>query len=431
MFYRGNSKFDFVIIFLTIILPIIVLVIAILLFRNVHDDSIKVFTQQSKHGILVAMVLTGTIISVGVIVFDVYACVVAASGHHEYEYDIKGRSLNFIIVYITLACDIVFFSPLFVCIMYVCVCETCCTCFSLPPLPSFILPFYFLSELPLIVMCCISSCIKDHCNCIGITLLGKKSLSKIKKLSKDEKTAIMFLISLMSPMLCFSSHVGYIMLSWLTEPEKCTTILVLFYFILVFFLLTFRKCYKHCSRINIERTCCKCPDNSKMIICKWPDKRIEKKKICCCCYLDENEVEAKSFDCCCCCTISKIEKEHINTQACCLIFVFGIFPVGIMAMLITILIVLPLSSEELVTYLFSIFQFSVVIISTHLVYDLYFSSSFSLKHLLQKFRNALSKKEDKNRFVTIAKDHSTYSEIDDAAGAFAAELTGIIVEKFS
>ncbi len=136
---------------------------------------------------------------------------------------------------------------------------------------------------------------------------------------------------------------------------------------------------------------------------------------------------------CCCLTVDKVEKKHINTQAFCLLFFFSFFFLGIMAMIITIIIVLPLSSEELVTYLFNVFQLTIVVISTQIAYELYFGSSFSFKHVFQKFRDVLSKKDSKsynNNLIAIAKDHSNYAEVDEATGAIAAELTDVIVKKF-
>ncbi len=36
---------------------------------------------------------------------------------------------------------------------------------------------------------------------------------------------------LISPILCLASHLGYILLAWLTEPSKCTTIFLFCYFL--------------------------------------------------------------------------------------------------------------------------------------------------------------------------------------------------------
>lgn len=77
------------------------------------------------------------------------------------------------------------------------------------------------------------------------------------------------------------------------------------------------------------------------------------------------EFEDDSYDCCCL-SFVKVDKTHLNTQAFCLLFFFGFFFLCVLVMMISIIIILPLSSEELVTYLFSIFQLTVVIISTQI-----------------------------------------------------------------
>lgn len=148
---------------------------------------------------------------------------------------------------------------------------------------------------------------------------------------------------------------------------------------------------------------------------------------------------------CCCFGVKKLkedESESVNIQACCLVFFFGIFFLGIAAMMIAVLIVLPLSSEELASYLFNIFQLSIVIITTQIAYELYFGSSFNLKHILNKFRKAFVKRHEQNKaqnednkddnkddkLVKIARDHNY--EIIDAAGEFGAELFEVVVHKY-
>ena len=455
IFYSGNEKFDFIIVCLTILLPFIFLLIFIIFIRNVHDDAIKSFTHPSKHGILVAMSLCGILVSIGVLVFDILACYVVASGNHEYANDITGTPLNLYIVFGTLACDSLFTIPLLFCIVYVFAYngknyfKVCCKCD---------------------ITCSASEWLK---NSLIAIIIGKNTLEKVTRLSDNDVIALMFSAMLISPLLSFASHIGYILLAWLTEPSKCTTILILFYILTVYFYLSFRKCYKHYARIHITCSCLekKVKSNSDnhvyendipLVIVNsrsehkhmsessanaktehLDSKPAEKEsstvvtnKPACKSASDESfmgsEMKDERYDCCCL-TIDKVEKKHINTQAFCLLFFFSFFFLGIMVMIVTIIIVLPLSSEELVTYLFNVFQLTIVIISTQVAYELYFGSSFSLKHVFQKFREVFANKKRRSynkELVEIATNHHDYSEIDEATGAFAAELTDVIVQKF-
>ena len=448
-FFSGNHKFNFIIICLTIVIPFIFLAIFIIFVRNVHDDAMRTFTQPSKHGILVAMVMNGILISIGIWIFDILAVHVVVSGNHEYSSDLRGSSLNMYIVFGTLICDTLFIIPLLLSLLY-------------------IMAFNTRKLLKKVCKCNIS--VSMHLFAPGSIphhLIGKKTFNKVMMLSDNDAVAVLFSAMLMSPLLCLSSHIGYIMLAWLTEPSKCTTILILFYILFVYFFLSFRKCYKHFVRSDISFRCKSFwlkPENPvtneqehsneanaielKEYVSKNEDESVE----------HEGEDEVKSnpvqrkrvyfnptlaqeygknmeddiynF---CCLSFAKVDKKHLNTQAFCLLFFFAFFFLCIAVMMISIIIILPLSSEELVTYLFNIFQLTVVIISTQIAYELYFGSSFSTKHVLQKFREVFASKQHKDyneKLVNIARDHNTYSEIDEAAGAFTAELTDIIVKKF-
>lgn len=242
IFYSVNHKFNFIIVCLTIVIPFIFLIIFIIFVRNVHDDSIKAFTQPSKHGILVAMVMNGILISVAILVFDILACYVVVSGNHEYSQDLRGHSLNLYIVFGTLICDMLFFLPLLLSTLY-------------------ILAFNGKRLFQIFCKCNIE--ISMHYFLTGSViylLIGKKTFNKINKLSDNDTIAVMFSM-LITPLLSLSSHIGYIMLAWLTEPSKCTTILILFYITFVYFYLAFRKCYKHFARSNISIKCLRKPTN--------------------------------------------------------------------------------------------------------------------------------------------------------------------------
>lgn len=391
------------------------------------DDVIKAFTQPAKHGALVAMVMNGIFISIAILIFDILACYVVISDKHEYSLEMQGGSLNLYIVFGTLICDMLFILPLLLSITYIMGNrQACCKCDIAPSM-----------------RCSVTSAIIS-------LLIGKKTFNKISQLSYNDSIAVMFSAMLISPLLCFTSHLGYVMLAWLTEPSKCTTILILFYIIYVYFFFAFKKCYKHYAGIVISCKCLRpagyersvkssktiisleecCPPNTiETRVDYRPMEQIENSLDA---TLAKNHKELTSYTYCCL-TIDKFDEKHLNTQAFCLIFFFGLFFLCVVVMIISIIIVLPLSSEELVTYLFSIFQLTIVIISTQVAYELYFGSSFSIKNVFHKFREIFAIKSSKSynrNLVDIAQDHTTYPEIDDATGAFAAELTDVIIQKF-
>ena len=102
---------------------------------------------------------------------------------------------------------------------------------------------------------------------------------------------------------------------------------------------------------------------------------------------------------------------------------------GMLVAIIATMILLPVSSSELATYLLNVFQLTIVIISTQIAYELYFGSSFSIKHVFKKFLEVFATKE-RDDFNGILIDIAKQShEVDEATGNFAAELTDVIVKK--
>ena len=121
---------------------------------------------------LVTLALIGIFVSCYIFILDIFAVNVVCTHKHEYEEELSGKH---IVTYITFAFDLV------VCIIH------------------------------LILLLC---------------------LPVFRRLGKEEKTlhAVMYLL-LIPPCLCFTTHFGYIVLAWITDPAKSTTTLILYYFI--------------------------------------------------------------------------------------------------------------------------------------------------------------------------------------------------------
>ena len=53
----------------------------------------------------------------------------------------------------------------------------------------------------------------------------------------------MFPLMIATPILCASSHLGYVMPAWLMEPSKCTTAFLLYYMIILYLFFAFKRFY--------------------------------------------------------------------------------------------------------------------------------------------------------------------------------------------
>ncbi len=70
----------------------------------------------------------------------------------------------------------------------------------------------------------------------------------------DSIIVSMFPLLLVAPCICATSHLGYIILAWITEPSRSTTTLILYYFLFFYLFLIFRKSYKLGTKFLKKKT---------------------------------------------------------------------------------------------------------------------------------------------------------------------------------
>ena len=384
-------------------MPLFVLLFLGTLTRNINDNIIESFTSPTKYATMVALVLTGIWITIGILMCDVLACTVVLEGNHEYSQDITGRPINLYIVFGTLVSDIVFTIPMLFCIIYICVGNNGRRIFDR--------------------LCC-NSLFSSCSYCLFNLVVGKNTSKKISKLSENSIISFMFPFMLVTPLLCFSSHLGYIMLAWLTEPSKCTTTILLYYFFFLFLFLSFRRYYKIYSKVTFSCKCCYRKSHNDDTKIETGDHNIKldvygKKR-------NEHKLEDLSAKASfCCLSHSRANPEHINTQAFCLLLFYGVFIVGIALIFVLIFLLLPFSSQEVVIYLFQVFQLIVVLVSIQFASQLFLSDSFSLVNFFQKFKEVYAERGRNKNLSLIASKKD--EELADLAGKFAAEFTDYII----
>ena len=118
-------------------------------------------------------------------------------------------------------------------------------------------------------------------------------------------------------------------------------------------------------------------------------------------------------------------RNHINTQTFCFLLLISLAITGVAAMFVLIFLLLPFSSQELVTYLFQLLQLVVVLVSTQIAYQLLGGGSFSLQSIVEKFKEVYAKKGTNDKLVAIAE--KKHEELSGVVGEFAAELTDVVI----
>ena len=424
----------FVIFCSTTLVPLFTLLVVVGKIRGVNESNIRCISHSENHKTVVALTLIGTIFSVGVLISDVLACQVVMEDDHEFSPDVRSRSINLYIVFVTLIFDILFTIPLVSGMLYITVCVN--------------------GRRVIERVCCKMTC--SHNSCVPsllVLIIGKGTYDKA---CKDNAVSFAFLLMLTSPALCFSSHLSYILLAWLTEPAKCTTALILYYLIILYFFVTFRKCYKRNSGLNLS---CDCLENSVVretrkdhldygtksakntkdasghdkngkIANNDSEYGIE--------FLGERGYKLTTFESAPANITKKskgafwrlsntqVDDTQINTQAFCLMIFYSVFIVGTMIMFMLIFLLLPLASQELIVYLFELFQLIVVLVSTQFAYKLFFSSSFSFESVVQKFKEVYAERGANGPLVSVARDKE---ELEEVAGEFAVVIADAVISK--
>lgn len=416
IYYSGNnSRFLFSITVYTILLPSVSLFIFIASVRKWNANTMKVLNRPSNHSTVVALAFLGAKFTLFVLIADILAASAVATNDHEYATEVTGSSINLIVVYITLVFDLIFSVPLLLCILYI--------------LYLSARTFFGLEN-----NCTCNKFLRVSCGVI----IGKSSLKSIEKLSNAEAIAVIFPLMFASPLLCLSSHIGYMLLAWITEPGKGTSNLILVYIFAICFFIALRKIYTQHSDTKMSLKCKHQESNEGNaaegntneiiefdVIPKDGNKSDDGKDI--------SQVGGTA-------TVSKksryvlgvlsneADKDYINPQAMCLVLFYSFFITGIAVIIIAVLVFLPISTDFLILYLSNAVQLMVVFISTYFAFQLFFVSDFNLREALESFRAHYAQKGDSNESsVSIAKNKDVDLEV--ATGALAAELAHVVQKK--
>ena len=169
----------------------------------------------------------------------------------------------------------------------------------------------------------------------------------------------MFPLMIATPILCASSHLGYVMLAWLTEPSKCTTAFLLYYMIILYLFFAFKRFYGMHFKIKLAIDYLSSNSDSDQPDSNQDNKRVESVELVAVSARENGDAISTSAE--------KIGyRNHINTQTFCFLLVVGF--TGVAAMFVLIFLLLPFSSQELITYIFQLLQLVVVLVSTQIAY---------------------------------------------------------------
>ena len=391
-YFNNNSNIFYILLCTTIIIPFVIISVLFFAFRGLSEGAASAITKSKPS--LVSLVIVGFYLSLAIFIIDILVCVAVTTSSHEYADYVDSGSINLQINYMTLFIDALIFLSQIVCIAIVCL-----QCFGIQKHPK------------------AYSCLLNFI----VHLIGEKNSKNFKQLSDNDIVAAIFPFMLFLSIISFSSHCIYIVLAWLTEPEKASFIFLAFYILIITLFYSFKFLYN-----NIIVYCvCTC----NKLSCKKKDNTPESKPI----ELkdinesnDGNESNDENNDGNNESNVKNNEDLFINTQAFCLTLIFSILIVGFVIMIAAMFIIVPFQSASLIDYVVNVFQIIVLILSSQFALKVIFDVGFDLRSFIEVFKEALGKKERlKNGTVKAVVQEK---ELYKVAGVITAELTSTILD---
>ena len=344
-----NSEFTYIIIASAIVGPLLLIALTIICLltkkciplckcktsQNLYDEEQNKINKKTNRKNLVVFVLIGIYISFYIWILDIFAVHTVVTSSHEYEEELSTRQLtwNLGASIGTLICD----------------------------------TFAILWTIGILAIIIVSTIYH-----YSTSLRNKIKKYKVMKNSTIENdyfiSSILFPSLLLSPFICVISHLGYIVLAWVTEPSRSTTTLILYYFVLFYLFISIRMSYKY---------------GMKLLAKSMPKE------------------EAKS------------EKVYLSVGIFFLNLGLGIIYLSLAVLFIVFVYVQPLASEDLFNYLFNVIQFMIVVVSTQYFYKLFTGNSFSIKGVIKNVHKIIS-----DKYPEMMDDH----HLDNKTGRLVTDL---------
>ena len=387
----GRVNFYFIV---TLLLPFAVITLFSFFLWRYNQKIEESLNKQSNIDNLAGVVLTGITLMIYVIIMDICA-VYYASTDHEYKDTTLSSKLNLNVTYITFVFDtaVVVYSVV-ICFIH-----------------FFSYSYCFRSYRECISKCC----------CIPFFYL-MSGFNKKDELWSDNtepnKRNICIFISLLYPtVFCISSHLGYIFVAWVTEPDRTSSIVLVALVILLYFFLMYREIY----HVNIPPKDAKC-HMRYMSVCakikhileigvsyyKSCPKKSEKPSF----ELITNSVPYSSFQ-------DSNDKVLCNLNALLIALSWGPVFIVPVSVILAAFLLLPIPALELASYLQSIVEIVLVLAAALVSYKILPFQDSDATNFLKNFRKSYKGSSD---------DHSVGDEYEKSGRILGTNFK-IVVDK--
>ena len=309
--------------------------------KYIEENKASSVLHSTKRKNLVALGLLSIYITIYIFILDVIAANIVRTSSHEYARELSPRNISFNlgVTYFTLVCDLLALGAVIV---------------------------------------------------VFILII-------IKKIESVEG---IFLSLLTATSVCIITHLGYIMLAWITQPSRSTTTLLLYYFLFFYMYLMFRKTYKLGLRFKKSfsnyspetesgkriKKLFSTPTNKPSETTNDPEPMEMQNR--------ETNGNAHPTDSRAGSDSTPAGKQK-GIDVCLFFFigVLGVFFLGLAVVFVMMIYLMPLASEDLFSYLFNVIQFMIVVVSTQYAYKLVVGKEFCFKKIVKHIKDIAIKKK--------------------------------------
>ena len=443
---KGSGSKREVVSFLLIIVlaPLVSIAFMAVIVRSESRNIQRKIRNSTYHPNVAGMVITGMYVTIYIIALDIAACYYAIFGYHELNNIHTLNCLNIASTAILLILD--FFSCVPGVIVLVYICSSHCYCGNGMASQG--------NNAAISINNSDSQSVQplNKCNkwvgklCLNhffAVILGNsanqaKLFTTKSKSSQNNRLVWIMTLSYVTPLFALSSHIPFILVSWLTDTAKASSVALTGIVVLVYLFLMFRQCYKVNSDFQDDSHCVFCS-----LLC-YPIKQCM--RFCCapCCKtkeaddaprrkakkeadkLLENTGEWESTltqevlgeeagD-----NAAKKTEVKFNTKALCIVCSWSwIFPF-MAALMIFAFAELPITTFDVLSNLLTTFQVFVVVLSLLITYKiLNVDDTNNLNRFFRNLRDTYlgEKKQDMNPL--------------DASGCIVGELAEVVIHRLS
>ena len=272
---------------------------------------------------------------------------------------------------------------------------------------------------------------------------------------ENSRTVWVLTLTLMAPMFAISTHMGFILVAWLTDMSQASSVILIYLAALLYLFFMLRQCYSAHSKIKPKRCCWSCllplyPFwQCLFYVCAFAYT------FCCCKQIyrhvkwDDNDEQVhwcKRFWCYYCKKVDNHEEldkklkkraedeeidEEFNTKAFCIVFswmwVLGM-TIGVAA---AAFILLPIKTIGIFSDLLKTFQILILLVSLLITYKILSLCESDINRFLKKVRNVYLALTEKQTEPDPEKQIKSKSDVDnvEAAACLVAELAEVVMHK--